>query len=90
MAEPQRRKGDPATCRHHSDGNDYTKNASACCIHLTTYSVSRPDPHAPPQFKRPTNQSMGTTMLLQGGVNRPLPTLVALCCRSVAGHPEML
>ena len=66
-AEPQGRMGDPASFRHHSEGNGLTKHAGANLVCLTTYSVTRPDPRAPEGYTRPTDQSVGTTLLLQGG-----------------------
>ena len=77
-AEPQERMGDPASCRHHSEGNDLTRHAGANLACLTTYSVTRPDTRAPDGYTRPTDQSIGTTILLQGRVKRPLPGAAAV------------
>jgi len=79
---------DPASCTRHSSGNDLTKHAGANRVCLTTYSVSRPDPGAPAGFDRPTNQSMGTTILLQGRVMRPLPSVVGAGSCSAAVKPS--
>jgi len=83
VAEPRRQRGDergdPASHPKHYEGNEYTRCAPRNSVHLTCYSNSRPDPRRPAGFTRPTNQSMGVTLLFQGRAGKPLLERVRQC-----------